>query len=529
LNKVSEERQKPRAKSNELLTQDVTIVQQCLKEAGYLRSAVRSSMSRAAWTAFWFFKQDHAVGRTPKGIHEPLAQHKLFSLCPATGRQLAALPVEQPLNVEANKPQIPLAERNSLPEQGQQTGPASPSAISSSKVEALKTAQTRKVYARPEAGCLPEDLHRLIVGAYGARPSLVKCSTTCIAMPAGITKRESAEFEKKRGIRWCKACIEIGTSLPLEDILKIERGAKVQVCTRPPSRLPKWVVNKKTDRPSFTRVRGLFNTLPQNDNNKDSIAVVVGNSAYVKGVPVNASASASASAFHALLSEHLGFTQENIIDMRETSLKDLQNIFGKAGSHVGELAKRVAANPDAKVFIYLAGHAMTRADGGESYLLPVDTIKYREEQSGYALSQLYENLEKLGAKSVLLMIEADFGRDLSNYVFPPNLPEMQVSAMPAKPLPGINVLVAADGDQRTLDDPKYGIGLFTRYLIEGLAGRADLAPIGNSDRKIDTVELYAYTSHMVRLSARKSFGLLQKPMMSRSGNLRVSDVQATAR
>jgi hypothetical protein len=31
--------------------------------------------------------------------------------------------------------------------------------------------------------------------------------------------------------------------------------------------------------------------------------------------------------------------------------------------------------------------------------------------------------------------------------------------------------------------------LFTRYLIEGLAGRADEAPIGNGDKRIDTAEL----------------------------------------
>jgi hypothetical protein len=48
---------------------------------------------------------------------------------------------------------------------------------------------------------------------------------------------------------------------------------------------------------------------------------------------------------------------------------------------------------------------------------------------------------------------------------------------------------ASDRDQRTILDPEYGIGLFTRYLIEGLAGRADEAPIGNGDKRIDTVEL----------------------------------------
>jgi uncharacterized caspase-like protein len=89
----------------------------------------------------------------------------------------------------------------------------------------------------------------------------------------------------------------------------------------------------------------------------------------------------------------------------------------------------------------------------------------------------------------------------------------------------MSVLTASDRDQKTLDDPKYAIGLFTRYLIEGLAGRADLAPIGNGDKTIDVVELFAYTSHMVRLAARKSFGLLQKPLISRDGNTHLSQVQ----
>ena len=88
------------------------------------------------------------------------------------------------------------------------------------------------------------------------------------------------------------------------------------------------------------------------------------------------------------------------------------------------------------------------------------------------------------------------------------------------------MLSASVRDLKTLDDPKYGIGLFSRYRIEGLAGRADLEPIGNRDREIDAVELYAYTSHMVRLAARKSFGLLQKPMISNAGNVRITRVQA---
>ncbi len=60
----------------------------------------------------------------------------------------------------------------------------------------------------------------------------------------------------------------------------------------------------------------------------------------------------------------------------------------------------------------------------------------------------------------------------------------------------------------------YGIGLFTRYLIEGLAGNTDLAPIGNGDGKLDSAEIYVYAAEMVELAARKTFGLLQNPSIA---------------
>lgn len=514
---------RPVAGPKELLTSNVRVVQTCLKEAGYLRAPVQDTMGRSAWTAFWFFKQDYPVGRTPNGIHDARAQHKLFTLCPQASARL-----DKRLKGAAQTARGPATEpsrgRTNTALEIKQAALTPPSEAEIKPAPEVK-APAKKVYARPEAGCLPGDLHKLVTGTYGPRPALKKCTQACIPMPANITKKEIEEFEVKRGVRWCRSCIEIRTQLPLEDILKIEQGANVQVCTRPPSKLPKWASRTLSGRPAYTRVRELYQPLPQSEENGTAVAVVIGNSTYGQGLPENNSALANAAAFYALLTEHMGFEQENIIDLRDVKLEDLTRVFGKAEDHKGELWQRIQQNPDARVFIYYTGHAGTRADTTDSYLLPVDAVKYREERSGYPMSQLYANLQKLEAKSVLVMIGAGFGRDLSDYVFPPNLPEMQVRALPREPLQGISVLTASDGDQKTLDDPDYGIGLFTRYLIEGLAGRADLAPIGNGDRQIDAIELYAYTSHMVRLSARKSFGLLQKPMMSRAGNLQVSRVQ----
>jgi hypothetical protein len=83
-------------------------------------------------------------------------------------------------------------------------------------------------------------------------------------------------------------------------------------------------------------------------------------------------------------------------------------------------------------------------------------------------------------------------------------------------------MAAADRGQRSLTDPTYGVGLFTRYLIEALAGTADLPPIGNGNGKLDSAEIYVFTAEMVQRAARKTYGLLQNPVYSGSGTLVVS-------
>ena len=102
-------------------------------------------------------------------------------------------------------------------------------------------------------------------------------------------------------------------------------------------------------------------------------------------------------------------------------------------------------------------------------------------------------------------------------VWIPSTKSPTLSALPRLPQAPLTVLVSADRGQRALMDPDYDVGLFTRYLIEGLAGRADLAPVGNGDGRIDSAELYAYVAAMVRLAARKTFGLLQSPAYSSAG------------
>ncbi|MGD9866987.1 MAG: caspase domain-containing protein [Hyphomicrobiales bacterium] len=473
----------------ELLTSDIGLIQRCLAEAGYLKGTPGTSQNPAFWTAFWFFKTDHGVDASSKGVLDLKVQLRLFDLCPQAQRELGVY-------VASARPATPAA-----------AGEGS-------------TAQTR-LFAAAEAQCLPPDLLARVTAAYGPRPALKRCLDTCLPVPEQLAPREVAAYEANRVVEWCKACLQIGSHLPLDDVLLIERETNVSLCSRPPTQLPRWSRGGQAARAAFTRVRELYRPLPSGTGHEKDFAVVIGNRTYRGGIEANGSAHNNANAVYALLTEHQGFATDRVIDLRDATLDDLKRVFGHDGK-AGELAARLKGREDVRLIVYYAGHGATQADQSESYLLPVDASPHRAAQTGYALSEFYGRIAGLGVKSGLVILEAEFGRDISDIVFPPNIPAMRSRVLPKSSPEQIVVMAAATGDQRTLEDQRYGIGLFTRYLIEGMAGRADLAPIGNGDNAVDAVELYAYSAHMVRLAARKSFGLLQQPVVSEGANPEVS-------
>jgi hypothetical protein len=253
--------------------------------------------------------------------------------------------------------------------------------------------------------------------------------------------------------------------------------------------------------------------LPPAPEDPEAVAVIIGNRSYDK-LPRSVTSYNDADALYSFLTEHLGYPPDNIIDVRDAKKADFERMFGAEPGHDGQLARLVQSQPNAKVLIYYSGHGATDGAQNETFLLPVETEPYRAETAGYKLSTLYANLARLDARSVLVLLETDYGEDHGPSVLPPNLPDMVTSALPKAPIPGLNVIAAADRGQRTLVDVTYDIGLFTRYLIEGLAGGADLAPIGNGDGELDSAEIYAFTAAFVDLAARKTFGVLQRPVFS---------------
>jgi hypothetical protein len=373
--------------------------------------------------------------------------------------------------------------------------------------------------------CLPDDLYDLLEQTYGKRPAVGRCPAACLPKPASFTPAELDAAAAKSGINWCDNCVQVGGFMPLASVLKLEKAANLTICVNPDMcRLPASIGGGNAG-DHVVEIRTVFRDLPAGAKNEGNIAVVVGNHDYQGDLPDNPDGTADADAVMALLIDQLGYKQENIIDLRDATLADLERVFGSDNNPEGELAKRIDKKNPGDVFIYIASHGMVKEDDGKQvYLLPVDAKLDDLDKTAYPLQGLYEHLGKIGARTIMLMLEANFAKNLDELIDPPNLPELEVEAMPVNPVPGLAVFKASDRDQKTIQDPEYSIGLFTRYLIEGLAGRADEAPLGNDDKRIDTVELYVYTADAVRTAARKSFGLEQKPLLSKIDNLVVGNL-----
>lgn len=379
--------------------------------------------------------------------------------------------------------------------------------------------QVQRLATLPEKrACLPPDLYDLLKETYGRDPAVDRCEAACLAKPANFSEDQLADMTRRFGVVWCNDCIKLGGWLPLSDIERLEKLTGATFCMTGGASFCSAPGYARVD-PLVTKVKVIetIRQLPATLGKDGDIAVVIGNETYADGIPANTTGSSDADAVLTLLTDKLGYKKQNVIDLRNATLADMQRVFGGADGIPGELGKLY--NGEGDVFIYVSSHGLRDEASGKSYLLPVDAKDSDLAGTAYALDDLYAHLGIVGARTIMLALETSFPTSLSTLIDPPNLPEAESAVLPDKPVPGLAVFTASDRDQRPLDDPEFGIGLFTRYLIEGMAGKADAGPTGNDDKRLDSVELYVFTANMVRTAARKSLGLEQKPQLSKVDNL----------
>ena len=168
-----------------------------------------------------------------------------------------------------------------------------------------------------------------------------------------------------------------------------------------------------------TEIRTIFKDLPAGVGNDGDIAVVVGSETYQSDFTPTLTARRcrrDGGTPH----RTAWLPQGDIIDLRDADACGFRARFGSNKDPVGELANRINAQDPGDVFVYVAGHGLLKEDGG-SRLSPAGHRQARRRSTtpAYPVQELYAHLGKVGARTIMLMLEANFATAITELVDAP--------------------------------------------------------------------------------------------------------------
>ncbi|MHC1704128.1 MAG: caspase family protein [Tenuifilaceae bacterium] len=249
----------------------------------------------------------------------------------------------------------------------------------------------------------------------------------------------------------------------------------------------------------------------------DAVAVIIGVENY-KNISSAPYATNDAEIMQRYFKEALGVQDILFYTNEKVSGFFFDEIFNPV---TGQL-NRMITRGETDLFVYYSGHGIPEKDGNNVYLFPSDGRLEMLEKQGYSLDTLYSNLQKLGAKSVTVILDACFSgssRSSSSLVSENISNTKGVKIRPRKNQPwltnpSIRVLTSSKDDQTSLGFDATQTGLFTYFFCIGLQGDADF----NKDKKITLNELNDFLKANVVETSRKIRGE-QTPMLYGNGDI----------
>ncbi len=363
--------------------------------------------------------------------------------------------------------------------------------------------------------CLAAEIKELVGRFSGRRRDVDTCELACLVRPPGLDPDDAGRLQWRHGIKWCRECVAVTSLMTPEAIAKLERESNATLCPRPIR--PEREVTKAGGliKAEQKGLRVLFgNRRPPSPHGH--IAVVIGNARGNWSAPAKQAVKRNTEAMTLLLIERLGYRHGNVVELADAQRGDLDRLLGDGAKDKGLLSERLARAPGAELLIYVSGAiGFGGTEEGAHLVLPAN-VNGRGSETGYPLERLYQRLADLRAASVVVVLELAANRPQNSLVAALNLPETDWATLPVNVRRGVAVMTASERDQVPLEDYETGLSLFTRHLVEGMAGAADKAPEGNGDGVIDTTEAFAYAAGRTMLTARRVYGVLQRPMLSQA-------------
>jgi hypothetical protein len=249
--------------------------------------------------------------------------------------------------------------------------------------------------------------------------------------------------------------------------------------------------------------------------NKYGIAVIIGNRNYKsKDVPNVDFAISDARIVKKYVQKGLGFRPGNIIYLENATQAQFNSVFGVKDDHRARLHSYLRKNKS-DVFVYYSGHGAPDVDTKTGYFVPVDCDPSTVRFNGYSLKTFYDNLAKLPARSITVVLDTCFSGVSEKGMLLKNASPVFIDVKnPLLTIKNACVLTSSTGDQISSWYPAKKHGLYTYYFLKGFQGEAD----ANKDGKVTGGELHNYLTDEVSYMARRLYMRDQHPQIMGSKN-----------
>ncbi|MCX5841580.1 MAG: ankyrin repeat domain-containing protein [Deltaproteobacteria bacterium] len=238
--------------------------------------------------------------------------------------------------------------------------------------------------------------------------------------------------------------------------------------------------------------------------NKNAYAIVIGIENYRQKLPKADFATSDAKLMSEYLTRVMGYPEENVVT--------LTNDHAALGDFVKYFEKWLPNNVEngSTVLVYYSGHGAPNPKTGDAYLVPYDGDPSFIDQTGYSLKRLYESLNKLQAKEIIVALDSCFsgagGRSVLAKGARPLVMNLQSNMVVSK---NITVLSASSGEQISSTYDEKGHGLFTYFMLKGIKNE----DVVKQDGSIKMDDLFSYIKPQVERIARKQYNNEQTPQL----------------